>query len=452
MAAVQLFFACSQYAAATVAAALRSGLFGPRADHRRVLVVSDRSAAPEAGVPLDRMAGFAALRPEFDEVRSWNDFVRPFRPADWAPRDGDEPLWERALRQAWGLGDGEIEIACESVQGNPSGAAVRIFAESRIHVYADGLMSYGPTRVRLDPRVGARVERLLYVDLVPGLRPLLLTEFGVRPQVVPTEAVGAVLRELADHVPELPGESDSPALLLGQYLSASGLMDEDEEEALQVRMVRGVVALGHRDVVFKPHPAAPPGRTRVLAAEAERLGARLRFLHEPVLAEAAYRRLRPALVAGCFSTGLFTAARFFGLPVARTGTETLLRRLSPYQNGNRVPLTLVDALLPDLADPAAVAAWSPPGSAEVGDALGGLLPAVGFAMQPELHPGLRTAAERWLGERPDAAARYVTRRRLTALGLPGGTPSRLAFLPRTPAVRRVARRVRSVRRAVTGSR
>ena len=55
-------------------------------------------------------------------------------------------------------------------------------------------------------------------------------------------------------------------------------------------------------------------------------------------------------MAGCFSTALCTASAFYGIPVARIGTEPLLDRLTPYQNSNRVPVTLVDALLPDLAE------------------------------------------------------------------------------------------------------
>ena len=79
------------------------------------------------------------------------------------------------------------------------------------------------------------------------------------------------------------------------------------------------------------------------------------MLDTPVLAEVLYERMRPALVVGCFSTALLTAAAFYGLPVARTGTELLLERLTPYQNSNRVPVTLVDALLPDLGDATASA-------------------------------------------------------------------------------------------------
>ena len=81
------------------------------------------------------------------------------------------------------------------------------------------------------------------------------------------------------------------------------------------------------------------------------------MLDTPVLAEVLYQRLRPALVAGCFSTALLTASALYGIPVARTGTGCCWTGWRPYQNSNRVPVTIVDALLPDLADAAAVRGW-----------------------------------------------------------------------------------------------
>ncbi len=170
----------------------------------------------------------------------------------------------------------------------------------------------------------------------------------------------------------------------------------------------------------------------------------------PVLAETLYQRLRPALVVGCFSTGLLTAATLYGLPVARTGTEAILARLTPYQNSNRIPLTVVDALLPALADAEAVAGWSAPGPDEVRDGLAGLLTAVGFTMQPQILAARRTEAERHLAAHlDDRTWRYFKRRRLTTLGLPGGIPAQLSFLPHSPAVRRVVRRLRRLRAART---
>lgn len=333
----------------------------------------------------------------------------------------------------------------ESIQVNPALGVTQIFTDAPVTVYADGLMSYGPTRNKLDPLVGTRVERLLHLDLVPGLEPLLLTEFGVVPEVVATPAFTKVLAELVDTGDELP-DVTGPALLLGQYLSALNILSAEEEENLHVRMLKGAVKLGHSRVVFKPHPTAPARFTRTLEEEAERLGVGLTVVDTPVLAEVLYQRMRPALVVGCFSTALLTASTLYGLPVARVGTGTLLDRLTPFENSNRVPVTLVDALLPEPTDGAAVAEGRGRMTTE---ALGDLVRAVGFTMQPKILPALRSEAERYLSTRlDDDTRRYFKKKRLTSLGLPGGVPPQLGFLPRNATVRKVARRARRLRRAM----
>ncbi|MFD8147586.1 polysialyltransferase family glycosyltransferase [Streptomyces sp. NPDC059708] len=431
----QIFLASTLYGAATLAAALDAGCLPPAG--RRILLTSNHSPAPEATPGLDAMPGFAALRPRFDEVLDWNAVVAPQHPSTWAPRPEDVPLWERQLRRSWGLGRDRVELVVESLQVPPAQSLCRLFPGAAIDVYADGLMSYGPTRFRLDPQIGMRVRRVLHLDLVPGLEPLLLTEFGVRAELVPAPAALKVFAELADLAEPprpLPGAGEEPpALLLGQYLSALELMTADEEEELHAAMVRGACEWGHRDLVFKPHPSAPAAYWRRAEAEAARLGARLTVLDAPVLAETLYQRLRPALVVGCFSTGLLTARALYGIPVARTGTGAVLERLAPYQNSNRIPLTLVDALVPDLDGPP----QDPPAD------LPGLVAAVGFTMQPRILPERRPGAEAYLARHLDPyTRRYFGRRRLTALGLPGGIPRRLAFLPRSRAVRRAAHRLR----------
>ncbi|OKH96078.1 polysialyltransferase family glycosyltransferase [Streptomyces uncialis] len=477
----RVLLASTLYGAATLAAALDAGRLAPV--DRDVLLVCNNAAVPETTPALDGTPGFGPLRDRFDTVVSWNATIAPFHPGGWSPRADDIPLWERYLRLAWDLGDDDVELVVESLQVNPALAVTRIFTGAPVHVYADGLMSYGPTRDRIDPLVGTRVRRLLHLDLVPGLVPLLLTEYGVPAEIVPTDAFLKVLAELDDadgpgvlkalagpdgedgtdsadspdgpDGPDGPGQEPTdgpgPALLLGQYLSALEILTPDEEEDLHLRMLRGTVALGHRRIVFKPHPTAPADRSRRLEEEAGALGARLTVLDTPVLAEVLYRRTRPALVVGCFSTALLTASAFHGLPVARVGTELLLERLAPYQNSNRVPVTLVDALLPELDDQDAVRAQamdrSPARTAELND----LVTAVGYAMQPKLHPGRRADAERYLSRHLDERTRrYFKRRRLTALGLPGALPAQFAFVPRSAAVRRVARRARAVKRATLG--
>ncbi|MET9124584.1 polysialyltransferase family glycosyltransferase [Streptomyces sp. NPDC004528] len=439
----QIFMASTLYGTATLAAALDADCFGP-AD-RRILLVSNNAATPETTPAVDEMPGFGRLRGRFDEVLSWNETITPFHPGGWAPRPDDTPLWERHLRLAWNLGDDDIELAVESIQVNPALGLAQIFTGAPVTVYADGLMSYGPTRNKIDPLVGTRVTRLLHLDLVPGLTPLLLTEFGVAPEIVPTDAFTKVLAELVDTGDDLPSV-DEPALLLGQYLSALGILTPEQEEDLHVRMLKGAVALGHTRVVFKPHPTAPARWSRVLEKEAGKLDVELTVLDTPVLAEVLYQRMRPALVVGCFSTALFTASALYGLPVARVGTDTLLDRLVPYENSNRVPVTIVDALVPELTDRAAVTEQRVGMTTET---LSGLVRAVGYAMQPKILPDLRPAAERYLTQHLNTHTwRYFKRKRLTSLALPGAVPAQLAFLPRNATVRRVARRARSLRRAV----
>ena len=453
----QIFVASTLYGAATVAAALDAGLFEP-AD-RRLLLVTNNTAAPEISPGLDEMSGFDRVRERFDGVLSWNEAISPFHPSGWSPRTDDIPIWERHLRLLWNLGDDNIQLAVESVQVNPALALCRLFTGSPVDVYADGLMSYGPTRDKIDPLVGTSIRRLLHLDLVPGLKPLLLTEFGVEPELVPSEAFLKVLGELAESAAaeaEAAGETvpaagsgDGPALLLGQYLSALSILTPEEEEELHLRMMRGAVARGHRRIVFKPHPVAPAHWSHTLENEAKKLGAELTVLDRPVLAEVLFQQTRPSLVVGCFSTGLLTAAGLYGIPVARVGTDTLLDRLAPYQNSNRVPLTIVDALLPDLEDAAAVAKWAMPSRKQVDDDLAGLVKAVGFAMQPKIYPLLRPEAEKYLSTRLNSHTwRYFKRRRLTALALPGSVPVQLAFIPRNATVRRIARRARALGKTV----
>ncbi|MFB7358093.1 polysialyltransferase family glycosyltransferase [Streptomyces gardneri] len=432
----QIFCASTLYGAATLAAALDSGCFG-RAD-RRILLVTNNAAVPETTPAVDEAEGFERLRGRFDSVLSWNETISPLHPAGWTPRGQDMPMLQRHLRRIWDLGDDRVELALESLQVTPALAIAQLLPDAPVTVYADGLMSYGPTRNKIDPLIGGRVRRLLHLDLVPGLEPLLLAEFGAAPEAVPAEAFTKIVEELSGPVAGATA-GEGPALLLGQYLAALKLLTAAEEEELHLRMVRGAVARGHRRLVFKPHPTAPDAWTRSLVDEAERLGAELTVEDRTVLAEVLYRELRPALVVGCFSTALLTASSFYGLPVARVGTGTLLERLTPFQNSNRIPLTVVDAVVPPLEEGGADEPAGPgPDVAELND----LVAAVGFAMQPKIRADLREAAARHLsGPHAERTRHHFTRRRLTVLDLPGGLP-----LPRHPQVRRLARQALRLRK------
>lgn len=204
----QIFLASTLYGAATLAAGIDAGAFPPAA--RRILLTSNHAVTAEVSPGVADMPGFDALRPRFDEVLDWNRVIEPQHPSTWAPRAEDVPLWERQLRTLWGLGEDRVELIVESIQVAPAQTLCRLFPGAAVDVYADGLMSYGPTRIRLDPQLGMRVRRVLHLDLVPGLEPLLLTEFGVRVELVPTEAFLKVLAELPAQDSALDGIGESP--------------------------------------------------------------------------------------------------------------------------------------------------------------------------------------------------------------------------------------------------
>jgi hypothetical protein len=443
---VQIFAAAGSHGTATLAAAIDSGFF--EYSSRRILLLCDTTAEPEAAPPVDTLPGFGRLRARFDEVLSWNDAVLPLHPGAWTPRADDVPLWERHLRRAWDLGDEEVELVLESPHAPPAQALAQIFTGGPVTVYADGLTGYGPTGGKIGPLIGTRVRQLLHPDLVPGLKPLLLAEYDVPPRPLPTTALKKVYAELADSAPEFD-EPQGAALLL---LPEPGILSAAAESELRLSMVRGAVALGHTRLVVQPHHRAPAPSSGALRAEAARLGAELSVPASevpgaPVPAEVLFERLSPALVIGCSSTALLTASVCYGLPVATTGTGTLLERLTPYENPARIPATIVDALLPALTDSAAVADQSPPTETTVSEALEGLLEAVGFAMRPRVRPDLRPAAERYLSTRLNATTwRYFKRRRLGSLALPGVVPNRLAFVRRNATLRRMARRARALAR------
>ncbi|WP_030167841.1 polysialyltransferase family glycosyltransferase [Streptomyces sp. NRRL S-813] len=432
---MQIFQASTLYGAATLAAALDAGQFGPAAEARRVLLLTNNAAVPEVALRMSEMTGYQEIAARFDQVEDWNEAIAPYHPGGWQPRPEDTPLWERVLRTRWGLGTGPVTLVVESIQVSPARSLAAVFAGAPVHVYADGLMSYGPTRDEPPHSVAVRVQRLLHLDLVPGLRPLLLSEFGVEPELVPDDAFRAVLSELSQAAADdaevtRAAEAAPTALLLGQYLAALGILTAEEEEDLHVRMLRAAAAAGHRSVAFKPHPTAPMRYGEALEREAAAAGVRLTTLRGTLLAEVFYAHLSLELVVGCFSTAMLTAAAYYGIPTARVGTRTVLRQLTPYENSNRVPLVIVDHVVPDLE------AGATSRLSEALPTLQPLLGAVGYCMQPVRYPWLRAGAELLLsqaagdpgadGDGPYTA--YFATERLTELDLPGGHKRRAPLL------------------------
>ncbi|HEX2314546.1 MAG TPA: alpha-2,8-polysialyltransferase family protein [Thermomonospora sp.] len=445
----QIFVTSTLYGAVAVSAAVDAGLFGERG-RRRILLVSNNAAIPELAVPVDQAPGFEVLAPRFDEVRSWNEEIAPLHPGGWLPRTEELPLWERVFRERWELGGDPLEIVVESVSASPARTIASIFHDAEVTVYSEGLMSYGPTRTPLPNAVGTQITRQLHLNLVPGLEPQLLREHEVPAEAIPEEPFRAVLDKLGAHLAPLvarhrehDGDLDGAALVVGQYLAALDLLTEDEEQDLHLTMLRGVAARGHATVLFKPHPGSPARSTARLAAEAERLGVRLVVIDAPVPAEVWCGAVRPELIVGCFSTALVTASRFYGIPAAAVGSTPMLKRLTPYHNSNRIPVTVIDTMLPHLEADGTLHDPLFRGEGAAAE-LNGLVKAVSYCMRASARPDLREDALAFLHAHPgEPWSRYFTRRRLTSLDLPGGFstahPKVLnAVLPRSSRRRQIA--------------
>ncbi|MFI7029876.1 polysialyltransferase family glycosyltransferase [Microbispora rosea] len=417
-----LFYASTLFGAMTLAAAIDEGRFR---DGGRVLLVSNNTAIPEVTPALDEAPGFAALRDRFDRVLSWNEIIAPLHPSDWKPRSIETPMLGRLLRDL--IGDPD-ELVLESIAVSPSRTLAGLVKDCPITVYSDGLMSYGPTRDPLPQEIAGRITRLLHLDLVPGLAPLLLAEHGVPAEALTDASFASVAGRVAEAAEAAPR---AEAVVLGQYLSALGLITDAEEAALHERMLRGVAARGHRTVLFKPHPAAGRRHARELRQVAAELGVDLLVAPETTPAEACFATHRPELVAGCFSTALVTARRLFGLPVATTGTDLVLERLTPYENSNRIPATIVDATLPRLEAGGTV---TEPPAAD----LTALVAAVGYCMQSTAHPGLRDTAAAYVSAH--GPARYFKKRRLESLGLIDPPPPPAPPAPPASRLRRLLAR------------
>jgi hypothetical protein len=437
----QIVMASTAFGLATATAAYDSGIFEPFA--RRILVVACNTPMPEATTPMQDLAGVPDLMRRFDAVYDYNACIEPQHPSSWHPRIGDLPLWERHFRQLWELGGSDLHLVVESIHINPAQALCRIFGDARIDVYAEGLMSYGPTRSPLPEMVSSRIERLLHLDLVPGVTPLLLGEQQVPTTVIPTDSFRAVAKTMIDERAAF-GDSDQVALIIGQYLAANALLSNREELDMYAAMVARCADAGYSLIVFKPHPSAPESMRGALKAVADSLGVQLLVPDRDEIAEAWFERGGVGLVVGCFSTALMTASQLYGLPVARLGTDLMLERLSPFQNSNRIPVTIVNALVPELAS---FSGSKPDPNKSLGVDINALVVAVGYTMQPLRLASRRSEAEAFLADHDTSHSRYFKRRRLTRLGLLGGLaapPSRT----KQALWRRVRRLIRRARVAL----
>ena len=422
----QIFLASTSFGAMNLAAAIDDGILpSVHGSTDRVLLVSTNSTVPESTTPLSLMPGFEAIARRFDRVVDWNAVLAPFTPPSFKGF-GEPAVVSRWLHSYLRLDDRPVELILESIQVHPARGLADLFVTANITMYSDGLMSYGPTRVGLPVSLGTRIDRLVYLDLLPGVRPRLLREFDVETTAISDASFQAVLAETAELAPQaaltarMLRRRSATALVLGQYLGALGIVSKSEELEIYTSIATAAAAAGHEVIAFKPHPTAPPVFGEITARAAE-LGVDVVEIPGDISVEHVLHYWQPALVAGCFSTGLLVAERYFGLDIVADGTDLVLGRLEPTANSNRVPLTVIDAVVPRVADGSGIVESRIDRSMGP-DAVQSVVDVTAFLMQPRLHARFKPEIDQQVrGMEPSVRDRYVGDQMIRRHHLPGET-------------------------------
>ena len=373
------------------AAAARSGLLGRPA--RRVLVVG---AGRDGGSP-SALRRLAARTGGFDAV------LVPGHPGDAAAAVA------AAHPDLPGAGP-ELVVGATALRTGR--ALARRWVDAPVTLLAAGAAAYGPTPEALEGRLAPRVGAVLHLDLVPGLAPLLLSERGTPTRPVPV----AAHRELVAALPA-PGPVVAPAtLVLGHRSAWSGALEAGQGDELLVALVERCAEAGHSRIVLLVDPDAAPRTRRLLAKAARDARADLRVVDDGGPVEPWCALPGTGLVVGCGTEDLLVARAVLGRRVAQLDTERVLKHLDPYADPRRPGATLVGATVPDLRSWTSSPEGEEPGPVD----LEGLLGTVAYAMAPTLLAARRGAAIDFLEANPGLRRRYVRKRRLSALRLPGG--------------------------------
>lgn len=435
----QIIQISTQYQLANIVALIQAGHLG-EGKERRILIIANNSFAPELTPAADGMPGSASLLTHFDLVIDWNATIWPSHPKTFGISGERAPIMQRSLRSEWAIAENEpIDLLVESLPGHPAGVLTQIFTTATISVHSDGLMSYGPVRNPLSLPQYQRLQTIYYTDLLPGITPRQLAEHSPDRVALPSADLKSVIEDMAAEVaPELAAANlaapiPEAGMVLGQYLAQIDLITAEEELELHLQMIDEVKARGLSTVIFKPHPTSARTTIEPLRKRSQELGLEFVLADVALLAEIVIATTRPQLVVSCYSTGLATARALFGTATAAIGTSMMLQVLAPYQNSNRIPLTIVDALhtggyvLPgELAEVAAGSGATSParaqGAAESAPAkdLGPLIDAVTYCMQSDTASYLREDAINFLESAIGGEdMKYFKRKRLSKLDLPG---------------------------------
>ncbi|WP_298967030.1 polysialyltransferase family glycosyltransferase [uncultured Roseibium sp.] len=322
----------------------------------KVLLVSEHNTNPEIEHQLwDYVkANKEPLTKYFTNFYFLNELIAPLHPHKWTSPGSD--IQRFSYRNVFSRSIGvrskdKIELLVESIQIPPAKTLCELFSRENIFIYSDGLMTFGPTRNRLPANIGSRIKKVFYLDLIPGLKPNLLREFGVTTTALNCDR----LLELINSISQLRLSKDSSKnfdgcpVVLGQYISGLGLCTNEEEIDLYFQAIKKSFELGGRKrVFFKPHPTFSSGLLHRLEAKLNKQAIEFSFLNSLHIFEELLLHSKPLFIVSVFSTGLATANRLFGIPCYSFRTEYFLDKLTPYENSNRIPAALIGMVFDDI--------------------------------------------------------------------------------------------------------
>jgi hypothetical protein len=215
-------------------------------------------------------------------------------------------------------------------------------------------MSYGPIRNPLTLPQWQRLEQRSSTRTCCPASPHVSWPNTHRERVVlPTADLAEVIDEMTAEVADRArapltlecADRGQRALVLGQYLAQLDLITAEEELDLHLQMIEVVKEAGLSTVIFKPHPTSARTTIGPLRRRSEELGLDFVLADVPLLAEIVVSATRPATRRLVLLDGTGDREGALRMRDQRPSAPTeLVAALAPYQNSNRIPLTIIDAL------------------------------------------------------------------------------------------------------------
>lgn len=308
--------------------------------------------------------------------------------------------------------------------------------KARLVLLDDGGRAPSPTPSQLSRRTLERITDLVFAELIPGLRPVLLRERGdtLRRHPVPLPALREAAAAWAGavaaprRIQEWRSAGERTALVLGTELPELGPLAEAEAQRLAGRLVDAALDTGLRALAFLPGPGTGRADALRLAEAAAEAGLACAVLPTDLPAAVAHLLVAPALTLSVDEPWLLALRAHGGERVQSVATGRLLPRLASLRDARRPRLALTDAVLrrgvplPEEQGDGA------------GDTLQQLLDAVAFAVAPERLSALRPSATRTLLHSPALRSAYVPTRLAKSLHLDeaDAAPAAVTPSPRTP--------------------